>query len=442
MKIIQSKKENNTFWKEIEYKEINEKPKDKIVISSNIRYQTIIGFGGAFTESSAYNYFLMDKKTKEEVLKAYFSLEGLNYNLGRMHINSCDFALDNYTYVQDNDLTLASFSLNRDKKYILPLVKDALNVSNNNISLLASPWSPPAYMKDNNDMNFGGSLKEKFKKIWADYYVKYLDEMAKENIKIKALTVQNEPLAKQTWDSCIYNAVQERDFVKYYLGPALEQSNHQDVHLYIYDHNRGEKLLERVKTILSDEIANKYVYGVAFHWYCSEDFNSLSIAHKMFPNKYLLFTEGCVEYSIYGDNSKMRFENGEFYAHHMINDFNNYSTGFIDWNLILDEVGGPNHVKNFCESPIMYDTKKKCLYYNSPYYYIGHFSKYIKEKAIRIDTIQCNNKNVEAASFLNPNNEKVIIILNKGESFNIELVIDNESFVLNLPEHSITTILK
>ena len=442
MKIIQSKKENNTFWQEIKYSPLKEKPQDNIIVSSNIKYQTIVGFGGAFTESAAYNYFLMDKNQKNEVLKAYFSQDGLNYNLGRLHINSCDFSLNNYSYVEENDMTLASFSLKRDEKYVLPFLKDALKITNNNINLLASPWSPPAYMKDNNNMNFGGILKDNFKKIWANYYIKYLDEMAKRGIKIKALTVQNEPLAKQTWDSCLYSATQERDFIKFYLGPALEKSNHKDIHLYIWDHNRGESLLERVKTVLSDPLTNKYVYGIAFHWYCSEDFNSLSISHNMFPDKNLLFTEGCVEYNVYGNKSKMSFENGEFYAHHMINDFNNYSTGFIDWNLILDEIGGPNHVKNYCEAPIMYDTHKKCLYYNTPYYYIGHFSKYIKENAKRINTIQCHNKNIEAVSFLNPDNEKVVVILNKGIDYSINLVIDEKDFSLNLPAHSITTILE
>ena len=441
MKIIESKKENNTFWKKKTYI-----PNKKLVCSGtievnpNIKYQKIIGFGGALTEASAYALSFLDKKEQEKVIKSIYSKDGLNYSLGRVHINSCDFSLNNYCYVTDDDIELKTFSIEHEYKYVIPMIKMALK-ANPNLKLLASPWSPPAFMKDNNEQNHGGKLKDEYKQAWANYYVKYLNAMHDEGIPIKAITVQNEPLATQTWDSCVYSSEEERDFIKNYLGPTLVQNNLQDIDIYFYDHNMGAELLERANTVYKDILAANYVKGIAYHWYCSEDFASLSKCHELAPDKNIIFTEGCVEYGVYGEGAKMRFENGEHYAYHMINGFNNYNQAFIDWNVILDENGGPNHVGNFCEAPIMIDKNTKRVIYNSSYYYIGHFAKYIEKDAYRIETINQTNNDIYSASFLNPNGEIVTIILNKGNKYNLKLKINQKEHPLELAPQSILTII-
>lgn len=413
----------------------------KLRINTEKKYQKIIGFGGAFTEAAAYVFSMLKEDLQKEALHAYFSNEGIQYNLGRVHINSCDFSLGNYTYVAENDQTLKTFSIEHEKKYVIPLLHKANHVRGDRIHLLASPWSPPAYMKDNHDMNHGGKLLQQYADIWAKYYVLYIQEMAKNGIVIDAISVQNEPAATQIWDSCTYTAEEERDFVKNHLGPTLRENGLQDIHLYVWDHNRGDILINRAKEIFADEIASSYIYGLAFHWYCSEDFESLQKFHSLYPDKSILFTEGCVEYGIYGDESKSRWENGEHYAHHMIQDFNHFSQGFIDWNLYLDMQGGPNHVKNFCEAPIMFDLEKQKILYNTSYYYIGHFSKFIHPNAMRIDCAFENvPMNIEATSFLNENQEIVLVILNKGNEETICVNIDEQNCFVHLPCHSITTL--
>ena len=443
IRTIQSRKTNNIFFDDINGLKFNNSSEilnNIIKVDSSKKYQTIKGFGGAITEAAIVALNTLPNKKKEEAINAYFSKDGLNYNLGRLHINSCDFSRGNYCYVNDNDNTLDSFNINHDLKEIIPFVKEIQKKRNNDFYLLASPWSPPAYMKDNKNMNYGGKILEEYKQLWANYYVKYIQEMAKHDIKISMITIQNEPLAIQTWDSCIYSDIEERDFIKNYLGPTFKKYE-IDTNIYVWDHNRGNALLKRAITILDDEEASQYVHGLAFHWYCSEDFKSLSTFHELYPDKELLFTEGCIEYGIYKDGY-LKYENGEFYAHHMINDFNNYSTGFIDWNLYLDEKGGINHVNNFCEAPIMIDKENQKIIYNASYYYIGHFSKFVNKGARRIlSTVINDNNTIEAVGFKNLNGEIVVIVLNKGWIEPVSLIVDKNQINVNLPNQSITTFI-
>ena len=444
IRTIQSRKTNRVFWQDINNLKFNKKEEllnTFIKVDTTKKYQTIYGFGGSFTQSSGYVISSLDEQTYKKLIKAYYGKEGLNYNLGRVHINSCDFSLGNYTYVKENDKDLSTFDISIENKYVVNMILNAYE-NNQDIKLLASPWSPPAYMKDTKNMNYGGKLLEEYKPMWAKYYGKYIQEMKKEGVTINAITVQNEPAATQTWDSCIYSAYEEKEFVKNHLGPTLKEMGLDGVHIYVWDHNRGDILVNRAITYFDDKEASKYIHGLAFHWYCSEDFASLSKVHELYPNKALLFTEGCVEYGVYGDESKLRWENGEHYAHHLINDFNNYSQGFIDWNLFLDENGGPNHVNNFCEAPIMINQKTKQIIYNVSYYYIGHFSKFVNRNARRLLTVYASNNNVvEATSFENENGEIVIVVLNRGYIENVTLIVDDNKVNLTLPNQSITTFI-
>ena len=406
-----------------------------IVLNPQKTYQTHIGFGGAFTESAAYTLSLLPKEKQDEIIHAYFSKEGLSYNLGRTHIHSCDFSLENYTYVAEHDKDLKTFDLSHEEKWVIPMIKKALAYEPE-LKLLASPWSPPAWMKSNNNMNFGGYLLEEFYQPWANYYIKYLDEMKKRGINFWALTVQNEPAAVQTWDSCIYTAEQERDFVKHYLGPTVEKSPY-DVKILGWDHNR-DIIVERAATMLLDPEANKYIWGIASHWYVSEQFENLSIVHEMFPDKHLVFTEGCIE----GGPKPLAWHTGERYARNIIGDLNNHLEGFIDWNLILNEEGGPNHVKNYCDAPILVDRNTQTIIYNSSYYYIGHFSKFIRPEAKRIHAQSNLPDKIYQTSYQNANGELVVVIQNESDNDqDITIVLNHQGQTLNLLKHSIITLV-
>ncbi|MDZ7672495.1 MAG: glycoside hydrolase family 30 protein [Halanaerobiales bacterium] len=314
--------------------------------------------------------------------------------------------------------------------------KHAKDIRGKRIKILASPWSPPAWMKTNNDMNNGGKLLKKYYQTWANYYVKFINEYKKRNIDIWGVTVQNEPAAVQTWDSCIYSAKEERDFVKNYLGPTLHKNNLNNIKIIIWDHNR-DLVINRATTVLSDKKAAKYIWGTGIHWYVSEEFENVGEVHKRFPDKHLLFTEGTQE----GGVHLKSWKTGERYARNIIGDLNNWVKGYIDWNLVLDEMGGPNHVGNYCDAPIIADTNNDEVIFNSSYYYIGHFSKFIKESAVRINS-KVNNEKLKVSAFKNPDEQIVIVILNESEEkIDFQLEYHNTKINNEAPKRSIQTIL-
>lgn len=409
----------------------------EVQIDSDQTFQTILGFGGAFTEATAYSLSLISREKREEVIHRYFHPEeGLGYQFGRTHINSCDFSLGNYTYVEDGDIDLESFSIDREKDLVIPLIKDAEKVAGQNLKIVSSPWSPPHWMKSNHEMNHGGKLLDEYKPAWAEYYLKYIQAMEAEGIPVWGITIQNEPEAKQVWDSCLYTAEEERDFIKDHLGPLLHTRGRKDLKVIIWDHNR-DVVYDRAKTVLSDPEASKYVWGTGLHWYVSEEFENLSKVHHEFPDKHLIFTEGCIE----GGVQLGAWHTGERYARNIIGDLNNYLEAWIDWNLVLNEEGGPNHVGNYCDAPVIVDTKKDEIHYNSSYFYIGHFSKYIKPGAVRIEC-KTSSDEIQCTAFSNPTGEIVIVLMNEGEEpLSVQSDVQGQKISIEMPAHSISTLL-
>ena len=411
-KIIETNENKKLYWDE-RLEEVTEMTDVMHVVNiyPEVRYQKMRGFGGAFTEAAAHNYAMMSSKRKQEIQKAYFSETGLNYNLGRLHMNSCDFALGNYTYIEEGDDKLESFDISHDTEEIIPFINEAQKNAANQMEFLMSPWSPPAFMKTNNDMNHGGSLKKEYYKVWADYYVKFIQEYAKQGIKIGYLTVQNEPEAVQTWDSCVYSAEDESDFVRDYLGPAFEKAGLLDVKIFVWDHNKEEGYA-RMKAVIADPDTRKYVSGAAMHWYTGDHFEAIELILKQYPEMEVFFTEGCVEYSRFADSGEI--DKAEMYAHDILGNLNAGISASFDWNLLLDEKGGPNHVGNFCAAPIMCDSKNDTFEKRLSYYYIGHFSRYIKPGAVRIGYSRYTDK-IEVTAFCNPDGQRVAVLLNKSK---------------------------
>ena len=408
-----------------------------IKLNKNEIRQEILGFGGAFTEAAASIYQKLDTERKEEIIQAYFGTDGNGYTMGRTHINSCDFSLGNYAYCDTpGDIELKDFSISRDRKMLIPFIKDAIGKAETPMQIMASPWSPPAWMKTNGQMNHGGKLKKEFRDVWARYYCKYIKAYEKEDILIWGISVQNEPAAKQTWDSCIYTAAEEQNFVRDYLGPALGNSNFLNKKLIIWDHNR-DIMVERTRTVLNDPEAAKYVWGTGFHWYNGDDFEAVQQVHDEFPDKELIFTEGCQENGPHIGSWNL----GERYATSIINDLNRWTVAWIDWNLILDENGGPNHVGNYCSAPIIVDTNTQEVLYQSSYYYLGHFSRFIK-RGDKI--IECENKtdNLLALASINDSGITTTIVMNKNNSQeNFTYIYGDVVLDLCIPSRSILTLI-
>lgn len=388
-----------------------------VFVNPNKEFQTFLGIGGAITDASAEVFAKLSPEKQQEFLNAYFSeKDGIGYSVLRTNMNSCDFSSASYTYVQDGDKDLNSFDISIDKRFKIPMLKKAMNLIRSKASFYISPWSPPAFMKDSNNMLRGGKLLPQYYQSWANYYVKYIDALQKEGLPVWGLTVQNEPMATQIWESCIYTAEEERDFLKNYLGPTLKKAGFGDKKITIWDHNR-DLITQRASTVLDDKEASKYVWGVGFHWYENwsggeQMYQNVGIVNEMYPDKNIFFTEGCVEKF---DAAKYHlWANGERYGKSMINDFNNGTVGWTDWNILLDENGGPNHVKNFCFAPVHADLQTGELIYTPSYYFIGHFSKFIKKGAKRISS-SASRSGLLTTSFLNPDGKMVTVVMNESD---------------------------
>lgn len=382
-----------------------------INVYPDVTYQTIREFGGAFTESAAHNYAGMGADKKKELIQAYFGQDGLRYHFGRIHMNSCDFALGNYAYVEDGDEELKTFSIAHDYEEIIPMIRDAQKESGGNLELLMSPWSPPAFMKTNGEMNHGGKLKREYYQLWAAYFVKFIKAYREAGIPIGFLTVQNEPMAVQTWDSCIYTSEEEALFVREYLGPALEQAGLSDIGIFVWDHNK-EEAYQRFKEVMADAETRRYIKGAAVHWYTGDHFEAVELIRKQYPDKEVFFTEGCVEYSRFADSGEV--QKAEMYAHDILGNLCAGVSASFDWNLLLDTEGGPNHVGNFCAAPILCNAAEDTYEKRLSYYYIGHFSRHIDPGAVRIGTTRYSDA-VEAAAFLNPDGGRTLVLLNKTD---------------------------
>ena len=379
-------------------------------------FQTYFGIGAALTDASAETFYKLPKEKQQELLTAYFSADkGIGYTVARTNINSCDFSSDMYTYIKEGDKELASFNIDHDKKFKIPFIKEAMNASGNKLNLFASPWSPPAFMKDNNDMLQGGKLKSEFHDSWAMYYTKFIKAYEKEGVQVWGITIQNEPMAKQRWESCIYTGEEERDFLKEHLGPTMEKEGLKDKKIIVWDHNR-DLIYQRAQTYFNDPEAAKYIWGIGFHWYedwsgGSPMYDNLRRVYESYPDKNIFFTEGCAE--SFDSTRYNAWVLGEEYGRSMINDFNNGMVGFTDWNILLDEKGGPNHVQNFCFAPVHGDTRTGQLIYTNAYYYIGHFSKFIKPGAKRIVSSSSRSQLLTTA-FKNEDGKIVVIVMNQG----------------------------
>jgi len=408
-----------------------------INVYDRARYQTIDGFGGAFTEAAAVTLAQMPPEKQEEALRLIFDEDsGLGYVFCRVHIGSCDFSLENYSHADTpGDVGLSKFSIKRDEGTLIPMIKRAM-VYAPGLRIFASPWSPPAWMKDNNERNSGGRLLSKYYDVWARYLCKFIAAYREHGIPLWGITTQNEADGVLPWDSCVYSPNEERIFLRDFLGPELNLSGLSDVRVLFWDHNR-EKAFERAMNMYGDDEAAECAEGIAVHWYTGDHFNALSMIHDVRPDKTIRFTEGCVGY----DPTFGKRESGEQYAHDIIGCLNNWVSSWTDWNLLLNENGGPNHKSNWCDAPIICDTKKGELILESSYHYMAHFSRYIKPGAVRIGATTYTDR-LEVAAAENPDGSIALVLLNRSD-VNRKFVLrhNGKGVPAESPAHSIMTII-
>ncbi|WP_373216614.1 glycoside hydrolase family 30 beta sandwich domain-containing protein [Ruminococcus sp. 5_1_39BFAA] len=401
-----------------------------------MKYQTIEGFGATFTEAAAYTFFQMSESSREAFLEACFGKNGLHYNQTRMALDSRDASLGNYSAMDDkDDEKLDSFSLERDEKYILPFYRAVTEKRGEPITVMLSPWSPPAFMKSNGEKNHGGVLKKEYYGLWAEYFCRFIEEYRNKGVDVRRISIQNEPNAVQTWDSCCYSGVQERHFLKRYLYPALQKHGLTDLEIYIWDHNK-ERMVERAREVIDAE-TDHMVDGIGFHWYSGDHFEALSIIKELYPDKKLAFTEGCVEYSIFSAEDPLA--NARMYGHDMIGNLNNGAAFLVNWSILFNGQGGPNHVQNWCEAPIMYHEETDRLEFKLSWDYIRHFSGYITPGSVRIGSSRFTD-DIDVTAAERPDGKLVAVLMNrKGEERTVYLRLDGQVAKLILPGDSIAT---
>lgn len=430
----------------------------EVLVNLNTTFQSIIGFGGAFTDAAGINIQSLSASTQRNLLASYYSTEGIEYTLGRIPMASCDFSTHPYSYDDNNgDFNLTKFSLTEeDKKFKIPIIQAVMRTYKRNLTLFASPWSAPAWMKTNKNMTGKGALVGEpggpYFKTWAMYFVKFLKAYAKEGIPIWGVTGQNEPtdgfFTNFSFQAMGWTPEMQRDFIVKDLGPALQQNSLGHVKIMILDDSRLQ-LPYWAEQVFSSEEARKYVSGVAVHWY--EDFitpaGALSSTHKKFPEKFLLATEACSG-SMPWDIPKVSlgsWKRGEDYAHDIIQDLNNFVSGWTDWNIALNMEGGPNWVKNFVDSPVIVNAKADEFYKQPMFYALGHFSKFILPMSKRVELVPSQNlpKNVYIVGFQRPDKAIVCILLNRSNG-NITLALRDPStgyINTDLTPHTIQTVL-
>lgn len=410
----------------------------RLVVHAGQVGQTHLGFGGAFTEAAATVWQALPEQAREQLLRDYFDpVHGHGYTLGRVHINSCDFALGHYAHAERaDDLALEAFSIERDRRALLPFIRAAQRVAGRPLQLLASPWSPPAWMKTNGRMDDGGRLRPECRAAWAQCYVRFVRAYEAEGVPVWGVSVQNEPMAQQRWDSCLYTAEEERDFVRDHLGPALHDAGLGDVKIVVWDHNR-DLMVERAGVIYADAQAARYVWGTGFHWYGREDFDHVQQVHDAWPDKQLLFTEGCQEGGPHLDPIES-WGVGERYARNLVADLNRWTVGWIDWNLLLDERGGPNHVGNYCSAPVLADTTRGELMHQSAYWVLGHFARFVRPGARRVQTE--TPEQIDATAFVNTDGSMAVVASHAHDhALRFALCIDGYCGTIEMPPRSIAT---
>ena len=413
--------------------------KEIINLYPETAFQTIYGFGGALTESSGYVFSKIDPQAQNDILDAYYGQDGLGYTMARTHIDSCDFSVGHYAAVEDsNDTELATFSLERAQKYVLPLIARANEAAGKPLVMMLTPWSPPAFMKTNGERDHGGYLLEEYYPLWAKYICRYIQEYRARGINVQLLSVQNEPNATQTWDSCLFTAAQEREFIRGHLAPELHRAGLSDISLLIWDHNK-ERAFDRACDVISDSEMDSLVGGVAVHWYSGDHFEALQLIRQTFPEKRIVFSEACVEYLVLTEQNQLA--NAQMYGHEIIGNLNNGLDTFLDWNIILDQNGGPNHVSNYCDAPIMCDLQTGKWRKNLSYHYIGHFSKYIKPQAVHIGHSRFTQA-LEVTAVKNPDGSLCVVVMNPQDmDIPFTLRVKGQLCPLTAQPHSINTCL-
>lgn len=438
MKITFNNSEGNydTSFQNVEI--YNKKKLDKIEeniinIFPEKKRQKISGFGVALTASSGYTLGEMEAYQAEDVLNSYFSLsKGMGMEYVRLCIDSSDFSPYMYEASSNEEcIKRGELSFEFEERFIIPWLEKIREI-NPSVKILFSPWSPPAFMKDNKERSHGGKLKKEYYSLWAEYVASFIEEYKKRGFNVWALTLQNEPNAVQTWDSCIYSAEEEIDLLQHICSSLLNHSL-SFLNVFLWDHNK-ERILQRSEVYSSTPYFYK-AKGIAFHGYCGDHFEALSLMRENYPEKELFLSEFCINIKE-KNNYKRQLEK---YGHEYLNDLRFGSSALIEWNLVLNEEGGPNHVQNFCLAPVIYDRVEKTIEKNMCFSLLFHIAKSLRPNT-RIVASSSYDSSLDYVAGVDERGKVVLIISNPGKRRKVNIRMKDRVFLVDLEKETINTI--
>ncbi|MEQ9379303.1 MAG: glycoside hydrolase family 30 beta sandwich domain-containing protein [Pirellulales bacterium] len=413
-----------------------------IVVDERHRFQTILGLGSSLEPSTCFNLWQLPEEMRAEVLRRLVHPEeGIGINLARICIGTPDFTADAwYSYddvpAGEQDLELERFSIEQDRRYILPVLKQALKV-NPDLLFFASPWSPPGWMTSTDDM-IGGHLLPEFYDVYARYLVKFIQAYQEEGVPIHAITVQNEPgvdrngeAPRWRYPSCRYRGEQERDLIRDHLGPALVKAG-LTTQIWCYDHNFNTTAtpdgddpgLDYPRTILSDPDAARYVAGVAFHGYAGKP-SGMSAFHDDFPRTPLHFTEG----SVFGPRGGLL----------LIQYLRNWASSYNGWVTMLTTEGKPNNGPFRASRTCVTVDPNTEVAYHYDYYQYGHFFRFLQRDGVRVES-EGGDDRLSSVAVHNPGGQLALVVVNNDRSSReLSIVHHQRQFSVQLPAQSIAT---
>lgn len=403
-----------------------------LVIDPTQRFQSILGFGGAFTGSSCYLFSRMGSAARRQLMQDLLGSGGLRLSMGRTCIGASDYSRTAYSFDESPvpDPDLKRFSIAHDREYILPVLREAVEI-NPELFLFSSPWSPPAWMKTGGSL-LGGAMRKRYFAAYAQYFVKFLKAYKAEGVTIDAVTPQNEVDTDQDgrMPAALWGQEYEAAFIGEFLGPALRNAS-LDTKIWLLDHNYN--LWGRAVDELSEPSVFKYVDGVAWHGYVGTP-DAMSRVHNAFPNKDAYWTEGGPDISAADYATDWTRWSSTFAAI-----LKNWARCIVAWNLVLDEKGGPNIGPFSCGGLVTLDSKTQEIMRSGQYWAFAHYSKAVCRGA-RVIATRCSTAGVEHVAFLNPAGDYVLVLTNQGEERELDCRFREKSLHLKLPPNSVITL--
>lgn len=410
-----------------------ESANEKIVLVPNTQYQSIVGFGAAFTDAACYMFNEMSPDARKKLFFELFHPTQTALSLCRTCIGSSDYATVAYSYDEGPaDPELKRFSIEHDLKYIVPMIREAMQ-QNPDMFLFSSPWSPPGWMKSNGSM-LGGNAQRKYMPVYAQYLLKFLQAYKQAGVPIRAMTVQNEVDTDQdsNMPACLWPQEYEVDFVKGHLGPLLEREK-QDTQIWMIDHNFN--LWGRAIASLEGDDIKKYARAIAWHGYVGDPAKA-SVVHDAHPDVDAYWTEGGPGWRDPAYTTQWTVWGNAFTAY-----LRNWCRGLTGWNLALDEQGRPNIGPFDCAGMVTINSTTKEVTYSGQYWAMAQFSKFIRRGARRFQSLG-EIKNLAHVAFQNPDGSKVIVLTNSGDvSKTINLELDSWRAEVHLEPNSLTTMV-